>query len=519
MLQRKIRQLLLLTGLLLLASVPSRANNVTITNMTVVSSTQVRFTISWDNSWFIPGFNWDAIWVFVKAQQCAGTTTWDHVDLSTTAGVHTATGGTGLFIENSTDGKGVFVRRNSLGGGTQTSTITLQFATAIAAIATTNFCVYGIEMVWIPQGNFFVGDWSSSPTHSWGALGTNNTNTPFTITSEVALGSDVFRNDASSASIVILHNIIPATFPKGWAGFYCMKYEISQQQYAAFLNSLTLAQQFVRTTTGPALPAGTLAMTTAGNQNRSAIVVATPATGGAPAVYSTDLNADGTYGDGDDLACNYLSWADLLAYLDWSALRPMTELEYEKAARGLNGALLTEFAWGSTSILQAISTALNNGGGPSETSTSMGAGLCVFNGGASTTLGPLRTGFAATSNPSRTWSGGSFWGVMELSGNLWEQTISIGYWNGGSRLPASYVFTGENGDGRLAVLNADADVATWPAPNFPFTTTSAGTVIVRGGNWEQAAQRCQISDRFFVSNTAENLTRTRRTGGRGVRKP
>lgn len=520
-LTQKIRQLYILAGLLLLAALPSKGNNLTITGMSVVSPNQVRFTISWDNSWFISGFNWDAVWIFVKAQQCAGTTTWDHVDLSTTAGVHTVTGGTGLFIETATDGKGVFVRRNSNGGGTQTGTITLQFATAIAAVATTNFYVYGIEMVWVPQGDFAVGDGSSNNvSQSVASMGAGNP--PRTVTGEGAVGGDFFRNDKApggSDGYITAHNAIPATFPKGWAGFYCMKYEISQQQYVAFLNALTSAQQVVRTTTGPSLPAGTLAMTTPANQNRNAIVVATPATGGAPAVYATDLNGDGTYGDGDDIACNYLSWADLTAYLDWSALRPMTELEYEKAARGSTVPILNEYAWGSTASLQAISSALVNGGGPSETSTASGAGLCAFNGGASTTLGPLRVGFAATSNPSRTWSGGSFWGVMEMSGNLWEQTISIGYYNGSTRIPATYIFTGENGDGRLGVLNGDADVASWPIPNIPTTTTAAGTVLVRGGNWEQVVQRCQISDRFFVANTVENLTRVRRTGGRGVRRP
>ena len=32
----------------------------------------------------------------------------------------------------------------------------------------------------------------------------------------------------------------------------------------------------------------------------------------------------------------YISWPDLLAYADWAALRPITELEYEKAARGVD---------------------------------------------------------------------------------------------------------------------------------------------------------------------------------------
>ena len=51
-----------------------------------------------------------------------------------------------------------------------------------------------------------------------------------------------------------------------------------------------------------------------------------------------------------------LSWPDLCAYADWAALRPMTELEYEKACRGPNNPVLGEYAWGNTSIsLTAVS--------------------------------------------------------------------------------------------------------------------------------------------------------------------
>lgn len=499
---------------LLLADV--HGNNLSVTNMSIVGTDKIRFDIAWDNGWFIPGLNWDAAWVFVKAQDCAGTTTWDHVNLSTTATQHTVTGGSGLIVEASTDGRGVFIRRNSFGGPAQSGTITLQFASNLPAAATTNFRVFGVEMVWIPQGNFTVGDGSTSTAHSTFSFGTSNTSTPYSITSEGGINGDALRNDASSGGQTTLHNGIPASFPKGWNGFYCMKYEISQQQYAAFLNSLVAAHQFIRTANAPASPAGTPVMTDAANRNRNAIVIATPSTNGAPAVYATDLNGDGTYGDGDDIACNYLSWADLTAYLDWSGLRPMTELEFEKAARGPIPSVLTEYAWGNTTFLQAVSSALNNPGAPSETSSSSGNGLCAANGGASTTLGPLRTGFAATANPYRTWSGASYWGVLDLSGNLWEQTVSCGFFNG-NRVPGTYTFTGTNGDGRLALLNGEADETSWPLSQIG--GIPVGTVIVRGGNWEQGAQRTQVSDRAQVASFAENFTRVRRTGGRGVRRP
>jgi formylglycine-generating enzyme required for sulfatase activity len=503
----------LLAGMVLLFSSPLSANNLEVSNISIVGTTAVQFDVSWDNSWFVPGSNWDAVWVFVKAQDCNGSRNWDHVDLSNVAASHSVSGGTGLTVEASSDGKGVFIRRNSLGGGTQSGTVTVQFATEIEDAAATNFRVFGVEMVWVPQGDFRVGDGSTNNTsHSTASLGSSGS-TPRAVTSENAVGMDFFRNDKGGDNFISAHNALPAAFPKGWAGFYCMKYEISQQQYVAFLNSLSLAHQFTRTTNNPTAAAGTLAMTNTANQNRNAIVVSTPAANGAPAVYATDLNGDGTYGDGDEIACNYLSWADLLAYLDWSGLRPMTELEYEKAARGTVFPVLNEYSWGSNAILQATSDAVNGAGTAAESSTAMGDGLCAHNGGASTSLGPLRVGFAATAVPSRAFSGASQWGIMELSGNVWEQTISIGYWNGSTRLPATFIFTGANGDGQLSLLTGDADVATWPLAVTP------GTLVVRGGNWESDAQRAQTSDRRFVNSVAENSNRLRRTGGRGVRRP
>jgi formylglycine-generating enzyme required for sulfatase activity len=482
------------------------ANNVQISGL-VTSASNVQFTISWDNSWFTPGVNYDAVWIFVKSQDCAGTSAWDHVNLSTTAANHSATGG--LFVEVSTDGRGVFIRRNSAGGGTQSGNISLGFASTIAAFATMNFQVFGIEMVWVPQGDFRAGDGSTNhTTQSASSFGTGNTAPPRLVNSEASVVQDFFRNDkAGDGGFGITgHNTVPAAFPKGWTGFYCMKYEISQQQYAAFLNALTLAQQGTRTANPPNSPAGTLAMTTVGNQNRNAIVIQTPgAAGGVPAVYNTNLNGDGTFGDGDNIACNYLSWEDLLAYLDWSGLRPMTELEFEKAVRGFDAPFTSEFAWGTTTVLQAISNSLTNGGTASEVSTAAGNGLCAQGAGASTTLGPLRTGFAATASTTRINSGGAQWGIMDMSGNVWEQCISIGFLNATIRLGGGLIFTGLNGDGNLN-SSGNHNTSNWP------DNTALGTTIVRGGNWEYPAPRAQTSDRFYVNSIAENSVRTRRTG-------
>ncbi len=483
------------------------ANNLTITNISVPSTTTIQFDIAWDNSWNISGVSYDAVWIFVKAQDCAGSATWDHADVSTTGGDHSVTGGV-LQVDAVTDGKGVFIRRSTAGttGNISTATVILTFQNTYV-IANTNYEVFGIEMVYVGQDTFVVGDGSSSDAESNSSFGNNGAVGSYTISSEGQIPQDDLRVDKSGDGAVTAHANIPAAFPKGYDAFYCMKYEISQSQYVSFLNLLDFNQQASRTAVSPASAVGTLAMTDASNPNRNSIEIATTGSISTPAVYGNDLNANNTFdesADGGDIACNYLSWNDLIAYLDWAALRPMTELEFEKAARGTNSAVLTEYPWGSTTINQAVTSAISNSGQASEVSTSTSDGLSAYNGGSSTSLGPFRVGFAATSITGRTGAGASFYGILDLGGNVSEQVYWAGYYNGG-RFGSSY--TGVLGDGAINALG-NADATNW------------GTVsdsMVRGGNWENAGQEVQVSDRTQIGLTSENTSRVRRTGGRGVR--
>lgn len=68
------------------------------------------------------------------------------------------------------------------------------------------------------------------------------------------------------------------------------------------------------------------------------------------------MDDDGVYNettDGKWIACNWLTWMDGAAYTDWAALRPFTELEFEKAARGPQLVVNDEYSWGSTDLTQA----------------------------------------------------------------------------------------------------------------------------------------------------------------------
>ncbi len=498
---------------LLTSTLTVSANNLTITNISAPSTTTVQFDIAWDNSWYAaaPSNNWDAVWVFVKTQVCGtGSSPWSHASLSTLSADHTVTGGV-LQVDAVTDGKGVFIRRSALGSGSiSTATVVLKFSSTYT-VAGTNYEVVGIEMVNVPQGSFSIGDGSTNnTTQSTASYGTSNTSSPYTIASENAIAQDALRNDKAGDGAITAHAAIIAAFPKGYNAFYCMKYEISQQQYVTFLNLNEYAAQLNRTAVAPSSAIGTAALAASSGDNRNSIEIKTPGVAfSTPAVYGNDLNNNNVFdeaSDGGCLACNYLSWDDLKAYLDWAALRPITEFEFEKASRGSGSALLTEYPWGSTTINSAVSSSLTNAALPTEVSTSTADGLCAENGGASTTLGPLRTGFAATAITTRTGAGASFYGILDLGGNVWEQVFQTGFYNGAART-AVPTFTGVLGDGALD-LSGNANATNWGSVTLS---------TVRGGNWEYAASKAQTSDRSYINSTAENATRVRRTGGRGGR--
>ena len=504
---KRISRLIYLAVLFLLGAGNSSlmANNLTFGTPTVVGS-NLQFTISWDNSWNVslsPG-NYDAVWVFVKRQACVDNL-WTHSLLSTTSGNHSVTGGV-LQVDAVADGMGVFIRRSALGNGTiATATVTLALQTAANAVD--NFQVFGTEMVNIPEGDFWIGDGSNGPNQGAGnsAFGFK----PVLITNAIQTagigGTSNYKSNSSWGS----NTPLPATYPLGWNSFYSMKYEISQEQYVSYLNTLTWTQQASRTVVNPSSPVGTLAV--AGNSQfpqRNRIEIKTSGvTNTTPAVYGCDLNNNGVFDetdDGQNIACNWLAWSDLMAYLDWAALRPMTEFEYEKICRGAAPIYLpSEMAWSSVSTTQTTSNMLNNPGTASETSTASGNGLCAFGAAANSTFGPLRCGFAAGAATTKAQAGGSWWGVMEMTGNVWEQCV------GGHNSNYSN-FTNACGDGTLSA-GGGANTANW-------STLGGGTNggVIRGGGFDATFSQMRVSDCLYM-NQNPNQVKAGSIGGRGVR--
>ncbi|MBK8338912.1 MAG: hypothetical protein IPK99_02370 [Flavobacteriales bacterium] len=355
-----------------LLSTFGKANNVQVANTILTGSTgptvQVQFDLSWENSWRGGAVtNWDAAWIFVKYRTSLSGA-WLHANLNNTG--HVATTGSqidlGLLVPgtayNATTNPvvGVFVYRNTTGTGNLSLPGTqLQWSIGALGLNYSDIAqiqVFAIEMVHVPQGAFAAG--SGGTENSAFTLTTINTATASTTPSgSGSLGGQQggFPTGQSAPN---------ANWPNGFSAFYCMKYELSQQGYVDFLNTLTYTQQVTRTENAPNSAAGTGALIT-GNLIRSGIDVQTPGVASTvPAVYACNLDGDAVYGevtDGKNIACNWLSWGDLTAYLDWGGLRPMTELDFEKACRGTIPAVPNGYPWGNTSIATSAYILINAG--------------------------------------------------------------------------------------------------------------------------------------------------------------
>ncbi len=464
----------------------AEANNLVVSSVSLGNvslgqvTAKVQFNISWDNSWRTTT-NYDAAWVFIKYSTNAGAS-WNHAKLKTSgtnpAGFSQGSG-TALDIVVPADKTGAFLQRSANGSGS-VSTSSIQFvwdygANGVISTSTVRVEVFAIEMVYIPTNAFYVGSGGTetSPFYTY-----PTTTNAYLISSENAINvgaTSGYLYYASGANTGDAAGPIPAAFPKGYAAFYMMKYDISQGEYADFLNNLTSTQASTRN----------------------------------PAQTTYRYTITGTYpnfsASRPDRACNFLSWADLIAYADWAALRPMTELEFEKAARGVSVPTPNEYAWGNTTIVAAATISGVENGTETITTTSANCnyGSTTFSGG-DAGQGPLRCGIFATGSSIRVTSGAGYYGVMDLSGNLWKRPVTVGNATGRA-------FIGSHGNGVLnGTGDADLTVVTdWPPPS---TALGAGN---RGGYWVNDAAYARASDRSYAAYT--NALRSNNIGGRAVR--
>lgn len=541
---KRIFLFLLLTTMVLM----SFANDITVSNValsatpnTALNYTTVNFDVAWSNSWKtnVGPSNWDAAWIFVK-YRLKNSIDWRHatlnwVDGSGSGDGHTVPAGSVISSSNDTGAGGaygVFVYTSAatlVQGSVNYTGMELQWNYGVDGLADDDrveVAVFAIEMVYVPQASFYVGDGNLTIN---GQFRIQASNSPFQITSENALTlggggvADLHNNNGTGMNTPDDFNnatpqTLPAAFPKGFNDYYIMKYEISQEQYVEFLNKLTRAQQaqrFSSTTVGNFLGSG------AAPANRNGVKLMSDPGVLNIRIYGSDLNDNdiaGEAGDGQNIACNFLSSVDLLAYLDWAGLRPMTELEFEKACRGTNSAVAGEYAWGSTVIAGA--TGITNSGANNEVASNAGANVVYNNAGG--VAGPMRVGNFAQAATTQLQAGAGYYGIMELSGNVWEDVVLVGSVAGRS-------FTGLHGNGVINA-NGQADVNFWPGINGNSTPGNANGayggvtgctgyagISFTAGTWNNNLWMT-TSDRSYRGTGWSGINgRDTRNGGRGVR--
>ncbi|MCM1170012.1 MAG: SUMF1/EgtB/PvdO family nonheme iron enzyme [Bacteroides sp.] len=600
------------------------ANNIRIIGQPVITNQDtlkktvlIKFDIAWDNSWKTSKpANYDAAWIFVK---CWDGESWNHVYLDedglvpgSTNAADAVNKGKVTYSVTDREGKvknmpmvleagysmawkqwhldpteeavkcivGYFLYRKDFGAGhVVVPGVTFKWNYGNQGFVDEDDLVvkvFAVEMVYVPAGSYYLG---GKGTEQWqhASFTTNGDKfgTPMVITSENAI---TVRNSADKTTLWAINNgmtegTIPAAYPKGYQAFYIMKYEMTQEAYCEFLNTLNQGQQDGRIQ-------GILANLGVGSwaagsdirhlRNYVKIKQAAPV-----AIFGMDANANGVFNetdkvkyddrdtlirniDGQDLAVNYVSMYDLLAYAEFAGLRPMTELEYEKACRGPREPVNDEYAWGSvTKVLFCWSWNSNgqwqnhNGRiwnpntGTERVDPAYNAGLTsgkTWGGSACwwgryneySYAGVFRVGMFADSTTTRAASGATFWGVMNMSDNAMEMCISA-YDTAGRN------FIGSHGSGLLDgngdAINEDWNIVSTPSYFIPrgilgwswwWPSTCTGP---RDGNeiyWNEAGQNYwdywlgMVSTRGMVAHTISPLTRdyninSRADGVRGIR--
>lgn len=512
-----------------------QANNLQLTRFDAVAvdpathTMTLQMDISQSNSWR-NNTSHDAVWIFLKYSTDAGQT-WRH---ATWAGKGTNPAGfavpAGFEILVPDDMKGFFFRR-SLSGTGNFSAEAVQvrwnygqdgLSDATAAAANTLTRVYGVEMVYIPEGGFFAGDGESSSdfrlqqgsadTTPWYIANENAITTTASASGGAYYVSSGAVGENASGDIFLLSN----SFPKGHRAFYLMKYELTEGQWAGFFNTLPVAARLRRDITS----------SVDGGKGSDSIVERNTLAWDSTVPVSRAVSLR------PDRAMTYISWPDAAAFADWAALRPMSELEYEKAARGVDiSSVADEFAWGSATYKAAEAgeiyppnqdesgqEAIFDGtANLNRNSLGWSSGDGRLGGPAAGQKGALRVGIFAENSTNRVTSGAGFYGNMELSGNVAEPAVTLGRAEGRQ-------FLGTHGDGELTMVSGfegNASNVDWPgidAQDARRGVTSTKGIGYRGGDFLSASVRhFQVSSRIFAAKDPDTQGYLRRfDSGYGV---
>lgn len=406
--------LLILTG-----GMPLFANNISISALKIEKTDQgtfIQFTLAWENAWH-NAKNHDAAWLVVKFKPQDPYSGARHCLLNAEnhqvlAKIPSNIPDPGFKV--SADNVGLFVYPGEVYRGNVQWNLRLSLNTrgsGIGEFMAGEWQVYALEMVYVPAGAYYLGD-PDTLSRTAAAFFGNDPNSLFKVEQEdqpIAIGSQpgqlnyrpnepIYQGDRQGP--------IPAAFPKGAQAFYIQKYEITQGSYASFLNNLGAQASYFRSNFGGK------------DYSKSR--------------GSLQFENDRYAAKSPNRPLNFVSWDDGCAFADWAGLRPMTELEFEKACRGPEAPIAHQFPWGSDNKKDLarfvdLDDELKLKAGNSE---------------------------AQLSDQTRAVFGASYWWVMDLAGSLWERVVSIGH-------PSGRAYRGTHGDGRLSGYGY-ATNADWP---------------------------------------------------------
>ena len=498
------------------------ANNLALSKFDVYATDtavhRMTFTVDLrqDNSWRNVSSH-DAVWVFMKYSTDGGQT-WHHGSMAG-SGLNPAgfSAPQDFELVVPQDMKGFFLRRTSLVSGVidpQGVHFVWNYAQdglsdAAAKAANTLTKVFGIEMVYVPEGGFFAGDGASASPFRFKQGSADDQ--PWYIASEsaittanVASGGFYYQStgapgENNTGDAFLISN----SFPKGFKAFYLMKYELTEGEWVSFFNTLPVAARLKRDITS----------SDQGGKNSTAVVDRNtiswdPSNPILPAVTSRPSRA-----------MSYVSWPDVAAFADWAGLRPMTELEFEKAARGADiSPVPDEFAWGTAAYNAAgaeeifplakdedgTETIFDGAANLNRNALGWISGDGRSGGPAAGQKGPLRAGIFAENSTARVTSGAGYYGNMELSGDLAEPVVTVGRLEGRQ-------FLGTHGDGELSTLLGHEGNATnpdWPGIDPSDARRGVDKTLgigYRGGDFQSANIRdFQVSSRTFAAKDPDS---------------
>lgn len=426
-----------LTYLLLLTALPCLGSGVKVENTLYYREngrSYVSLDISWQNAFRVDNGNLkchDAAWVFFR---WVNNERKDYYPIRVLQEGHRQVANgkeqVPLQFKASKDGMGLFISLANPGERDISARIVVELRpgdTDGINPRIMRMMPYAVEMVYVPEGPVTLG---APNTTKNGALYLSDSKGEMKglyqikkedQTVEIGPGNNQLYYQAQNQYQGDQQGTIASAFPKGVRGFYIMKYEPTQGQYADFLNSLPLAMREandISQINGYADNGGTIRL------------------------------VDDVYvADKPNQPCNYIGWDEGMAYADWAGLRPMTEFEYTKACRGSNDPIEDEFPWNTAEKVQVRRQVDTEGN-----------------------LVYLDLDEADITDDNRDLYGVSLFRVHDLAGSLWEKMITIGHPDGRS-------FKGTHGDGQLSE-DGRATNEDWPAGN-----TDSGGYGFRGGGF------------------------------------